>query len=287
MSISRTNTGGFLTDDDGSGTVGTILNNSDRQSLIDVIDQRWTVQRVSSTGTQNNFSITSGGVEADVLFCENASDLTLTGIAAPASPTKPGKPLLVMAVGAANVYLAHNSGSSSSGNKLLNQASTANTPIKGSSGTLGGGFALYRYDSVNGIWRLMDHDQGGYLQASFSAGNFTGNASMSWTLASGDRVNSGYRLTRNRMHYYFQIATSSVGGTPNTTLRIGNGEWGGFTATAQLFARAAYANDNGSVIEALLSSNGTNIEATRNAGGNWSAATDTTYLYGQIDFPVN
>lgn len=280
MSIARTAPGGLLTDDDGSGTTGTILNNSERQSMLDLIDARWSLVYVTATGSQNNVSITSGGVEADVMVCSNASDLTITGIVAPASPAKPGKLLTIIAAGAGHVYLSHMSASSSAANRLYNKVGSGPTPL-----TAGSGRATYCY--LGSEWYLIHHDQGDYISATFAAGNFTGNGAMTWTVASGDRA-TGWKLVGTEVHFYFTLTTTSVGGTPNTMLQISNSEWGGFTAEHTIYSRPAYANDNGTIVDAVLChASSTTVFIHKSAGTNWTAATDNTSIYGTLRIPVS
>src|SRR5438094_9666164 len=88
------------TDDDGTGTIGTVLANAELQRLYDDIDARWSRVSISSTGSQNNLNIS----EADFVLLTNASDLTITGLVAPTTPAKPGKLPVFKSLGAGNVY---------------------------------------------------------------------------------------------------------------------------------------------------------------------------------------
>lgn len=268
-------------DDDGTGATGTILNDAWWDTVLNMVDARWSELVVTSTGTQNNLSITSSGIEADVLLCGNASDLILTGIAAPASPVKAAKPLVIYSLGAGNIYLVHQSGSSSAANRLINTATTSWTPL-----AAGKGYAVLMYDAANSRWRLREHEQGGLIGVTFAAGDFTGNNSMTWTVASGDRQ-SGYLLRGNRVHYSFTLSTTTVGGTPSTLLQIGKNEWGGFDAVAGAYHPLALALDNGtSVPDAYCYHSSASILAVSRVSGPWAAATDTTSLYGSISFQV-
>lgn len=275
MGITRT----AWTDDDGSGTTGTIINNSEKTTLYDQIDGRWSELTTTSTGTQNNFSITSGGIEADVLRCNNASLLTLTGIVAPASPVKPGKKLIVYSVGAGRVDLAHENGSSTAANRFVNQATSAASSL-----APGKGWAVYVYDDAADRWRMIAHDQGAFITPTFTAGDFTGNASMTWTVESADRDIMGYRLVGKFLHVTFHVATTTVGGTPSTVLQIGNAQWGGFTAA--LSYHTGWALDNGTPQTNLVTPNGTVIQNWVVSTGNWTASTNNTLVSGTILFEV-
>ncbi len=153
MSITRTTD----IDDDGSGTTGTVRSNAWLQAIYDALDSRWSVVTITSTGSQNNLAIS----EADLVIFNNASDITVTGIAAPSSPSKPGKPLRCISIGAGNVFFKHQNGSSTAANRLINFATSGDTPLAAGVGT-----AMFVYDSVNSRWRLMLHEQGEWLDYS-------------------------------------------------------------------------------------------------------------------------
>lgn len=164
-----------VTDDSGDFISGTVADNAWWQTVKTWIDGRWTRQSVSLTGSQNNLVITASSLEADLILCTNATDLTITGITAPASPAKPGKKLVILSGGAGNVYLAHQSGSSTAANRLVNVATSLNTPL-----AAGVGMAMYVYDDANARWRLVTHDQGAAIAYTPTWTNGTlGNGSLS------------------------------------------------------------------------------------------------------------
>lgn len=209
MSIARSGAGGVLTDDDGTGTTGTILNNSERQSMLDKIDARWTEQVYSSTGTQNNVVITSGGVETDRLNGTNASDVTVTGFVAPASPTKPGKPLDIYSTGAGNFILAHENASSTAANRI-------NTDMGGISLYLlaGRGKCRLVYDSANSRWRVHQHVQGGLISYS-----------TSWTAASGSApaIGNGTIVSKFDVSHATGLCYIEIVLTAGSTTTFGSG----------------------------------------------------------------
>lgn len=279
MSVTRRH----WTDDPGDGITGSILNEAELQRIYDDIDARKTVKPVSVTGTQTNYSLLHNGVDADVFYCTNSGDLTFEGVTAPAAPAKPGHCLIIMARGSGNVRLTPSVGTS--GNQFVNFASSGATWLKGGSGR-----AVYVYDVVTAnAWVMVHHDQGGFLQATFAAGNFTGNGSMTWTVASGDRpsAGTGYWLRGRQMHYAFQIGTTTVGGTLNTTLQINQAEWAGFTPASTVpFRRLAVSLDNATDVGAYCTVSGTSLTILKVNGGNWTASTDNTYVYGDLHFEV-
>jgi hypothetical protein len=272
MAIARTTD----TDDDGTGTTGTIHKYAWLQAVYDVVDARWEENTTTSTGSQNNFDIS----DADVLRCNNASLLTLTGIAAPASPAKPGKRLIIYSVGAGQVDLANQSASSTAANRIIN----------GVTGTIslaaGYGRAVLVYDDTTDRWRVIAHEQGAYITPTFAAGNFTSDVG-SWTVASGDVTTCAYYLRGKQLTVQFDIITTSVSGTP-AELRIGNGAFGGFTfaitgITPSLGNNAGGGNE---LCYATTNASATVISIQQADAGTWSNATDTTYVYGTVTTEV-
>jgi hypothetical protein len=128
---------------------------------------------------------------------------------------------------------------------------------------------------------------GKWITVAFSAGNFTANGSMTWTVASGDQSLYRYTLSGSTMTLAFSILTSTVGGTPNTDLRIAIP--GGFTATQTGVCGALYVNDNGTIGPAgLMSTTATAgyVILRKSQETNWSASTDNTAVAGTAIFEV-
>ncbi len=155
------------TDDDGSGTTGTVHTNAWLQALYGVVDARWSRASASATGTQTSLSYS----EADLVLLTNASDVTYRSIPAPSSPAKPGKPLIILATGAGNAFFNHqDTTGTTAANRLVNiaQSTGSAAALKGGSGAL-----AYVYDDSASRWHLVMHEQGGYIDYS-SATTLTG-----------------------------------------------------------------------------------------------------------------
>jgi hypothetical protein len=110
------------------------------------------VQTTTSTGTQNDVVLTSLSATSQLLRCNNASQLTITGIGA---PTNPGTRLTIVSVGAGDVLLSHQSLSSGATARLINTGTAVATPLSAGTGT-----ATYVYDGTTQRWRLLVADQG-------------------------------------------------------------------------------------------------------------------------------
>lgn len=232
---------------------------------------------ITTTGTQTALSIPVGRGDL-VLIANNASLLTLQGIAA----GQAGQRLTIMSVGAGQVALTHQSGSASAANRLVNFATSGLTML-----AAGSGVASYIYDDNASRWHLVEHDQGAWITPTFAAGSYTANGSQTWTLAAGDVTTQAYCLRGRMLMVSFELVATSVGGTPNTQLLIGNAAWGGFTA-AKAILNPIWLSDNGSIAIGIcaVTASSTTIACSLVSLGNWAAATNTTNVLGQIVFEV-
>lgn len=127
---------------------------------------------------------------------------------------------------------------------------------------------------------------GGWTTPAFSAGDYTASGSMTWTVASGDVETFAYTIINKLMTVVFKINTTTVGGTPSTTLKI--------TVPASKVAtktiyNTCYILDNGvrSIATCYAASGSVSINIERADVANWTASTDNTYVYGQITFEIN
>lgn len=127
---------------------------------------------------------------------------------------------------------------------------------------------------------------GEWITRTFAAGNYTGSVSMTWTVASGDVTTDAYELTGKKLSYFWQITSSTVGGTASNILQIAIP--GGFTSAKRVSNTMVYI-DNGStetVGYAEVLAGGTLIRLLKIGVGNWTASTDMTYSWGQITFEI-
>jgi hypothetical protein len=262
---------------------GTAHNNAWLQTIYQTIDARWSEATTALTGTQNNLSyIAANGTEADVLYCANATDLTITGLTAPASPAKPGKPLVIRSIGAGNVYLKHQNAGSIAAHRLVNIATSADTPLRAGSGA-----AVFQYDGTVAAprWRLVSHEQGGWITPTFSAAAYTG---PTWTVEAGDVTSMGHRLHGRTLFYRIYIVTTTVSGTP-ASLSIGNAAWGGFTVAGSALNKGLVNNAGGGNENAFFQVVGGAVAMTVSQvdGGTFSNATNTTSVFSSGFFEVN
>lgn len=122
----------------------------------------------------------------------------------------------------------------------------------------------------------------------FAAGNFTANGSMTWTLTSGDQSNFRYVTIGKTMIVHFELATTTVGGTPNTALQIliPNSKTAASTASAAIVVKDAGAAEEVGIAQVTAASNLIKLYRTNFTATNWSAATDTTSVIGEIAFEI-
>lgn len=193
-----------ITDDDGTGTTGTILDNAWLQQIYDQIDAlaialAGGTQTTTVTGTQDNFALTTG---CGLLRVNNASLVTFRGFSAGVD----GQQLVVVSIGAGEVDFAHENTNSSAANRLHNFATVGNTPLAAGVGT-----AVFRYDGTTQRWRLIHHEQGAWISVPYSAGNFSTFAGAgTWTVDSGDQKRFAYWLKGRTLHLSFNFNGTTV-----------------------------------------------------------------------------
>jgi hypothetical protein len=241
------------TDSDGTPFVGTIHNNAWLQALLDLIDGRWSRVTITSTGTQNNLSIDdSGGHDADLVIFNNATDLTITGIVAPSSPSKPGKPLRYICTGAGNVFFKHQNAGSAAANRMINIATSGDTPHAGGSGK---GTAVY--DDSASRWTLLHHEQGAFIDYSATS-TFTGYSAFTTKILS-------YCLRGRQLH-----VVATINGTSNAT---GNSVTLPFTSLSGPTVSMAFEGvDNGTVVSTACMAQIASASSTLGFFKDWTGA---------------
>lgn len=119
------------------------------------------IQTTTLTGTANDFALSSsiyfGGTlnySTIVLRCNNASTLFITGFSSGIG----GQRLIVLSVGAGDVFLFNQSASSLAQNRMINlQSGVSATPL-----IHGAGVAEFIYDDVTFRWRMMRSEMGNF-----------------------------------------------------------------------------------------------------------------------------
>lgn len=272
------------TDDDGTGNTGTVHNNTWKTAIYNRIDAVIAalyagvptapgISTVTTTGNITALALPAGSGDL-VIYLNNATLSTIQGIAAGAD----GQRLTLLSKGAGQVDLAHQNGGASAANRLINCATSGNTSLAPGVGT-----AVYVYDATATRWRLVSHEQGAWITPAYAGGNFAANGSMTWTVDAGDVTTCAYYLKGRTLTITWELATTTVGGTPNTQLKIGNGAWGGLTAAKAIVGQMVYLDNGASAVtgEVSVGAAATELLLTK-FSGNWSAATNTTYSFGQV-----
>lgn len=235
---------------------------------------------ITTTGTINDLNIGSGISVATLVRMNNASAATITGIQGGSA----GKQIVISNVGSSLVLLAHQNAGSLAANRLQNIAASASTPLAP------GGSAIYQYETAGNFWRLVAHEQGAWITPTFAAGNFTGNGAMTWTVIAGNVTTSRYRLSGRTLTTGQEIVNTTVGGTLNTNLQIGNGQWGGFTVASSVLNQCLIL-DNGVWFsgygQVVIAVSTTQILYSKVGAANFAASTTSTQIYSEITFEVN
>jgi hypothetical protein len=254
-----------LVNDDGSNTVGTLIDKAQFQLLL-----MGAVVTSTSTGAQNNWA---PGLDGHTLFTwAGASDAAVTGLATGTA----GQIAMIRNTSTTKVItFAHLSGSSSAANQFTNSATSGVTPVAP------GGWIIYRHTGTN--WQLVAHEQGAWITPTYAAGDFTA-ATGTWTVDSGDRLLWKYRLAGRTLHVKFSLGTTSVSATPVYLLgKIP----GGYTSTADTTQPMQAQNAGAATAVGAVSASATDLAFFSTIGGGpWGTATNNTAVNGTHVFEV-
>lgn len=239
----------------------------------------FTTLTITDTGTKNDYAIPSLNGNCAFINCNNASLLTITGIAGGVAGQ-----VLIFYAGNAQVDFVHNSGASSAANRLGNRVTSGNTSLA-LRGTL-----IYLY--TGGVWALLFHDQGAWITPAFSAGNYTGSGSLTVTVDSGDVTTNRYRLDGSKLTWMVELSSISTGGTASTEIRAAIP--GGFTMAGSEIITPAPMQDAGAAFAVgmnVLSNGNAFVRWFKDLTGtsNWSnaAVNNTTIRAGTLVFDVS
>lgn len=177
---------------------------------------------VSTTGNLNGAWVTLPKTGRVVIYMTNASLSTIQSIPAGYD----GQEVSIISQGVGQVDLAHNSGSGTAGQKLNNFVTSASSSLSASVGS-----ARFVFDATNTRWNMAAHVQGAWLTSTFSAGNFSGNGSMTWTVGSSDVTELKYYLEGRKLIVNYQVG-GTIGGVVNSTLSILSTAYGSFIQSA-------------------------------------------------------
>lgn len=229
----------------------------------------------TDTGAVNNWAPALDG--NTYVPWAGTSDAAFTGLAGGVA----GQIVRIKNTGSKIATFAHNSGSSSAGNKFFNPVTSAPTPVAPR------GWIAYQHDGTQ--WQQVAHEQGAWIVPVFSAGDYTALAPMTITMDSGDVVDLRYKLSGTKLAVSWALGFFSLGGTASSEIRMKIP--GGFTANGTFTANFQY-NDNGGGFlfgPAYVSAAGVTIISLYKAGfgaANWTLSTNNTQAYGQTELEV-
>lgn len=127
---------------------------------------------------------------------------------------------------------------------------------------------------------------GEWTSVAFSAGNFTGDGTITWTLGSSDQETFAYTLIGKTLTVAWRLTSTSTGGAASTSLQIVIP--GGFTAAKQIENTHWYNDNGGGWVAGICEVAGTKILLYKANFAAWSnASTNNTGTFGQITFEVS
>lgn len=158
-------------------------------------------------GPKGEVSFTTTGNIDDLDFTNhstirmnNATLATIRGLKA----GKAGQKVTIISVGAGIVEFAHQNAGSVAANRLINFATSAPTRL-----AAGVGNATFQYDDVTDRWRLVDHNQGAFINQAYNAGDFTSQIGT-WTVDAGDITTFAYYLAGRILTVTYYLDSTSI-----------------------------------------------------------------------------
>jgi hypothetical protein len=126
---------------------------------------------------------------------------------------------------------------------------------------------------------------GAFTTTTYSGGDYTANGAMTWTVGAGDVVTSRWTQNVSTMDFLLNLQTTTVGGTPNTTLQVAIPN--GLTAKSDM-SDTCVISDNGTRVVGTMSvaTGGTTVNIQRLDRANFAASTNNTDVQGSITFEV-
>ncbi len=271
MSITRTP----IHDDDGTGTTGTILNNAWKQELYNQIDALalsgggFDRQNVSTPGNVVLASTSSTHVLYLLPPAGTSMAITWSG-----GSGFDGERVVLFGYSGGWTIVAHGASS------ILNIATSAPTPIAVQGAAI--------YTKVSGVWYLTSHEQGAWITAPFSAGDFAAPGGGTWTVTAGQRTNLSYRLSGRTLSVNVGINGTTVGGTPATDLTIAGTQWGSFQIAANVYNNIARTVDgSGTQVQGIfvVNTGNANLRCLKENFAAWTAGAQAS-LVGKCDFEI-
>lgn len=223
------------------------------------------------TITSGAITVASGYVTVDTEASASTDSLdTIT----------PGSPTNGVAIGEGALLVV----SPASASRVVTVTEAGNIQLFGGAYVMNSAKArlLLMFDGTN--WVEVSRANGfGWTTPTFSAADYTGNGSMTWTVDAGDVTTLAYQLRGTTMTVLVSLSDTTVGGTPNDALQIAIPA--GKTA-AKVAATPMYAVDNSTeqIGRMVVSAAGTKILLLKVPSANWTAG--AVAIQGQITFEV-
>lgn len=250
------------------GITGTLASQTDLQTALDAKPSAVGSSVITSTGNQTALALPTGTGDL-VIYCNNASLLTIQGIAAGLN----GQRLTIRSINAsAHVSFTHEDAAATATNRLTLCATVGTTSLFASVG-----FASFRYDGTR--WRLDVHEQGAPITPTYAAGNFTATVGT-WGVDAGDVASYRYFLRGRILTVWFDINTSTTTGSPGSLILAVPG---GYAPSGQVLNSGVYLSFIGiTEVGYVLTTVGIGIYLTRLTNVAMPNLTNTLQVDGTI-----
>ncbi len=244
----------------GSGAVVPGMDGEDGAETFFITHPYSAYEERSVTTTGNIDDLDMGNAAFVLLRMNNASLSTIRGM----KPGYANQIVSIVSIGAGQVDLAHQDTNSAAANRLLNVATSANTPL-----AAGVGIATYQYDATTARWRLVNHEQGTAITYSVTWTGSVANPSLGNGTLAGSyilhgrfadvfvQLQAGSTTTFGTGDWLFSLPVAKVGTSP-----VG----AGFATSGGGGTNLPVVSTISTALVAIQCSNNTNIGSTNPAG---------------------
>lgn len=148
---------------------------------------------------------------------------------------------------------------------------------------VGGDNTFLSSDGTDVSWKSL----GVWTTPGFNAADFTANGAMTWTVEAGDVITYAYIIIGKTMYVNYYISLTTVGGTLNNALQIAIPA---SKVSANNNVTLGVTRDNGgpNTTSLVIIGAGTTVISVYHQvpAVNWSAATNTTSVFGSVVFEI-
>jgi len=228
---------------------------------------------ITITATGNIDDLDFGNVAS--IRMNNASLATIRGLKAGVN----GQRITIFSVGAGQVDCAHQNAGSAAANRIINTVTVGVTPLFPGNGT-----ATYEYDGTTARWRLVSHNQGGWINVVYASGDYTCDVGT-WTVDAGDLSTYKYYILGKSMVVAITIVSSTLSSIPSMLYVALPGGYLPFNGEARTPCVIQDSTNTTGFVRAIAATSTLIFYKDAN-GSNYVAGVNLVQVFGQLHFEL-